>query len=116
MLEDLDNLKKDLRDYFKVQFDGIRLHSAESVSRVLSRSANVAVISYLLLFILLFGSVSAGFYLASILGSDSLGFLIIALFYLFILVVFFIFRKKIVDRPIIKGIVKIFFPEENHEK
>jgi hypothetical protein len=111
MLEDLDKIKKDLEEYINLQLDSIKLHSAESVSKILTKTAKLVVIGYLLLFILLFASVATGFYIASIFGSDALGFLIITLFYLLLLVVFIMFRKKIVDRPIIKGILKIFFPE-----
>jgi hypothetical protein len=116
MLEELDNLKKDFREYFRVQFDLVRLHSAESISRILSRSANFAVISYLLFFILLFGSISAGFFISSILDSDELGFLCIAGFYSLLLILFLLLRKRIIERPVIQSVVKIFFPENDKKK
>jgi hypothetical protein len=116
MIEDLDNLKKDFREYFKVQFDLVRLHSAENISRILSRSANVAIIGYLLFFILLFGSITAGFYISSILGSDELGFLSITGFYIILLIIFLLLRKKIIERPVIQSVVKMFFPENDKKK
>jgi hypothetical protein len=116
MLEDLDNLKKDFQEYFSVQFDLIRLRTAENISRIASKSANIMVISYLMFFILLFGSVAAGFYISSRLDSDVLGFLYVTAFYILLLIIFLIFRKIIIDRPVIKSIVKIFFSENDNEK
>ena len=113
MLEDLDNLKKHFREYFKLQFDIVRLQSAENISRILSRSANAAIISYFLFFILLFGSLSAAFVISARLNSQAFGFLIVAGFYFFLMTVYLLFRKRIIERPIIRGIVRMFFPESD---
>ncbi len=112
MLEDFDNLKKDFQEYFQVQLDLIRLHTAENISRVFSRAANAAILGYMVFFILLFLSLAAGFFISSRLNSDELGFLIVAGFYFFLLIIFLILRKQIVDRPIIKAVVKLFFPKK----
>jgi hypothetical protein len=116
MFEELSSLTKDIKEYLKVQFDLIRLHTAENISRIFTRAANLAVISYLIFFILMFGSLSAAFFLSSLLDSDELGFLCIAGFYFLLLLIFLVLRRSLIDKPIIKCVIKIIFPENNNEK
>jgi hypothetical protein len=65
----------------------------------------------------LFISFAAGFFISSLLDSNELGFLCIAGFYALLLILFLTFRKQIVERPVIKAIVRLFFPKfEDDEK
>ncbi len=117
MLDDVNDLKKDVLEYIEVKLDLIRLHTAENLSRIFSNVATIAVIGYLLFFIILFISIAAGYYIGSLLDSNELGFLCVAGFYSLLLVLFLVFRKKIVERPVIKAIVRLFFPKfEDDEK
>jgi hypothetical protein len=111
MLEDASKIKKDIQEYLQVQFDLLRLHTAESLSRIFSKVANIVVVFYLMFFIILFLSFAAGYFISSRLQSDVAGFLCVAGFYFLILIVFILLRKKIIERPIIQAIVKIFFPK-----
>jgi hypothetical protein len=113
MLEDINNIKKDIQEYFEVRLDLIRLHTAENLSRIFSSAANIAIIGYMLFFILLFLSFAAGYFIGSRLNSNESGFLCVAGFYVLALVLFLIFRKQIVERPIVQAIVKLFFPKFN---
>ncbi len=111
MIEDINTIRKDLLEYLEIKVDLIRLHTAENISRMLSSAINMTIIGYLLFFILFFLSFAAGFFLGSVLNSDELGFLCVAVFYIVILVIFLVFRKKIIERPVIKAIMKLFFPK-----
>ena len=117
MLEELNDIKKDIQEYLEIRLDLMRLHIAENTSKILSKSVNIAIVGYLLFFILLFLSFAAGYFFAKRLQSDELGFLCVAGFYILLLIIFLLLRKHIVDRPIIKAIVKLFFPTfTNDEK
>ena len=118
MLDDINDLRKDILEYVEVKLDLIRLHTAENLSRIFSNIATMAFIGYLLFFIILFISFAAGFYFGSLLESNELGFLCIAGFYSLLLLLFLVFRKQIVERPVIKAIVRLFFPkfEEDEKK
>jgi hypothetical protein len=109
MIEDINNIKNDVLEYIEVRFDLIRLHVAENLSRVVSNAATVAIIGFFLFFIFFFLSFAAGYYFAHILNSNELGFLLVAGFYFLLLLIFLVFRKRIIERPIIKAIVKLFF-------
>ena len=111
MLEDLGNIKKEILEYMDVRFDLIRLHTAENLSRFISKAVIMLVISCLLCMILLFLSIAAGFLLSSRLHSNELGFLCVAGFYIMLLAVFLLLKKQIVERPVIQSIVKLFFPK-----
>jgi hypothetical protein len=111
MLEDINNIRNDIQEYIEVRLGLIRLHTAENLSKILSSAVNIAVIGYMLFFILLFISFAAGYFLGSRFDSTELGFLCVAGFYLVILLLFLVFRKQIIERPIIKAIVKLLFPK-----
>ena len=109
MIDDLKNIKNDLRDYIEVRLDLLKLQVAESISGIISKTVIISVVAILLVFILLFLSVAAGYFFASLLNSKELGFLCVAGIYLFVLLVFLLLKRKIVERPVIKSVVKIFF-------
>lgn len=113
MLDELNNIKNDIQDYIEVRLDLIRLHTAENISRILSSTATLVIIGYLLFFILFFFSFALGFFLGKRFESNELGFLCVGAFYLVFLIFFIIIRKQIVEKPIIKVIVKLFFPKFN---
>ena len=118
MLDDINDLRKDILEYIEVKLDLIRLHTAENLSRIFSNVATIAVIGYLVFFIIFFISFAAGFFIGSLLGSNELGFLCMAGFYTLLLILFLAFRKEIVERPVIKAMVRLFFPkfEEDEKK
>ena len=109
MIDELENIKKDIREYIEVKLDLLRIQAAETISDFLSKRRFLAVLIYLISAILIFLSFSAAYYMASVLNSNELGFLCVAGFYMVILLVFIIFRKIIIDRPIIKSVMNIFF-------
>ena len=117
MLDDINDLRKDILEYVEVKFDLIRLHTAENLSRIFSNVATIAVIGYLVSLMILFLSFAAGFYLGSLLDSDELGFLCVAGFYALLFIVFLALRKRIVEQPVIKAMIRLFFPKfEDDEK
>jgi hypothetical protein len=117
MLDDINDLRKDILEYIEVKLDLIRLHTAENISRIFSNVATIAVIAYLLFLIVLFISFAAGFYIGSLLNSNEIGFLCVAGFYTLLLILFLVLRKQIVERPVIKAMIRLFFPKfEDDEK
>lgn len=111
MIEEIEKIRKDLQEYIEVRIDIIRLNTAESLADIISDASKIVVVSYILFFILLFLSMAAGYMFASLFDSYTLGFMTVAAFYAIILIIFLIFREKIIDRPVIKAIMKLFFPK-----
>jgi len=111
MLEELEKIRKEIREYLGVRFDLLRLQIAENISGILSKTATLIITGYLLFFILLFLSIAAGYFFASLLGSNELGFLCVAGFYTLLLLIFMLFRKRIIERPVIRTVIKLLFPK-----
>jgi hypothetical protein len=111
MLDEINDIKKDVLEYIEVKLDLIRLHTAENLSRIFSNVAIIAVAGYLLFLIVIFLSFAAGFFIGSRLNSTELGFLCVAGFYFLLLILFLAYRKQIVERPVIKSVVRLFFPK-----
>ena len=117
MLDDLNAIKKDILEFIEVRLDLIKLHTAENLSRIFSNVATIAIAGYLLFLIIIFLSFAGGFFIGSRLGSNELGFLCVAGFYLIVMLVFLIFKKQIIEKPVIKTMVRLFFPKfEDDEK
>jgi len=116
MLEDINNIKNDIQEYIEVKFDLFRLRTAESLSRILSSAVIIVILGFLSVFILLFLSIAAGYFLASLLQSNELGFLCVSGFYVLVMAIFIIFRKMIIERPIIKTIMKLIFPKSGEDE
>jgi len=116
MLEELGNIKKDIREYIGIRFDLLKLQTAESISKIVSGAAIGVILILFLSLILFFLSFAAGYFLANLLNSNELGFLCVAGFYLLLLLIILIFRKKIIDRPVIRSVVKIFFPKSGSDE
>lgn len=116
MLDELDDLRKDLQEYIGVRFDLLRLHAAENLSRIFSNAAVIAVTAYLLFLIIIFISFAAGYYLGSVLDSTELGFLCVAGFYFLLLILFLALRKRLIERPVVKGVIRMLFPKFNDDE
>ena len=117
MLDEINEIKKDVLEFIEVKLDLIRLHAAENLSRIFSKVAIIAVTGYLLFLIVMFLSFAAGYFIGSLLKSNELGFLCVAGFYFLLLILFLVYRKRIVERPIIKALVRLLFPKfEDDEK
>jgi hypothetical protein len=111
MLEEIENIKKDIQEYIEVKLDLFKLQSAENISRVVSNAVVAVIVLLLASLVLFFLSFAAGYFLASVLNSNELGFLCVAGFYILLILIILIFRKSIIDRPVIKSVIKIFFPK-----
>jgi hypothetical protein len=111
MLNEIDELRKDLLEYLEVKVDLVRLHMAENISRILSNIATSAIIVDLILLIIIFLSLAAGLFIGSKLNSNELGFLCVSGFYFLLLILFLIFRKKIVEKPVVRNIIRLLFPK-----
>jgi len=116
MIESIDNIRKEIQEYVEVKLDLLKLHTAEHLSRLLSNVVTLVIVGYMLFLILLFISFAAGFFIGSLLHSNEAGFLCVAGFYFLFLIAFLIFRKRIVEKPVIKAVVRFLFPKFNDDE
>lgn len=116
MPEDFENIRKDIQEYIEVKLDLLKLQAAENISGVISKVMLSVILILMLSIILLFLSLAAGYFMASVLNSNELGFLCVAGFYTLLLLIILAFRKKIIERPVIKSVIKVFFHKTGRDE
>lgn len=107
----IDEVKNEFEDYVDKRISLLKLHLVEELSRFTAGFAVKLGILYLLFFVFMFLSLAAAFFLGDLLGSNGLGFTLVAGFYLLMAVIFWLSRRIWVERPVIQAFIKIFFPK-----
>lgn len=100
------DLKDDLVEYVELRSDLTKLTAFEIISK-----AGVSLISAMALiifafFFLFFLFLSLGFYFGKLLDSLYQGFGIIAFFYLLLLLIYLMLRKKYIEKPLMNKIIE----------
>ena len=98
-------LLEQLKVYLNLRVNYARLYVAEFLIRFFSGFVLWMVIFLFLFFVLVFGSFAFAYWFAEITGKMSLGFLIIAGFYILISVLIYTFRKPFIVKPFTRMII-----------
>lgn len=95
----------------------IKLQAVEKISKLSAAMFSGLLIIILGFFIMLFLSIMAAWYFGDLLGSPVKGFGIMSGFYLVVLVLILIFRKKVLEKTIINTVINIIFEKsaEDHD-
>ena len=111
--ESTDAIKRYLQDKLLL----LKLQLTEKIAKLISVMFACLMIAVLIFFIILFLSIMAGFYFASLTGSNFWGFGIVAAFYLILLIIIIILRKRVLQKSIINMIIAVMFEKtkEEHE-
>ena len=110
-----------VEDYVSNRIQLLKLQTAEKSARIVSLLITVLVMALLCFFILLFLSMTFGYFLAQKTGSLFTGFGIVAIIYVLLLGVVLYLRKRVLDKYIADTVVRIFFDttaenDESEEK
>ncbi|MCR9226368.1 MAG: phage holin family protein [Flavobacteriaceae bacterium] len=108
--EQIDHVEQGVRSYVKNSLDFYRLQSFKSMMRGITIAAKVLIIGCVVSLGLLFLSLSAAFWLSTLLDSTAQGFLIVGGFYILVGLILFLLRSKM-ERPILKKFSKFYFDE-----
>jgi uncharacterized membrane protein YagU involved in acid resistance len=90
----------------------IRLLKAQltgKLSLIAGKILSGVIILFLLFFALLFVSLVAGFYLSTLLGGLMQGFGVVAVFYVVLVCIVSIFRKRLIELPAADKVVEIIY-------
>lgn len=117
-MENEDNFFSESKDrlegYIRDRIMLIKLQAVEKTSRLGGAFFTIIVLGLMGVLILLFLSLTAAAFLATLLGSLYWGYGIIALFYIILAIVVMILRKKVIDKLVTNFLVNILF-EKSHE-
>lgn len=100
------------QQYIEKRIELYRLELTEKV--VITLSSLIASFFLLSIFglVLIFGSISVGFYLAAAIGSYGLAFLIVTIFYALMALILYIFKQQLILHPILRRVIDLFREEE----
>jgi uncharacterized membrane protein (DUF485 family) len=107
--------RKLLTEYLETRMQLIKLTSIRSLSRTLSMLILISLISFMVLFFLLFLVIGFSWFMADRLGSASLGFLCGGGVFLLIILLCSIFRKPLFLNPLIRLFIHTSTQEEEDE-
>jgi len=100
--------RKRLKQYIEQRILLVRLQMTEKVSRFAAAIITTFLVAVIGLFLLIFISIAAGLWLATITGSLAGGFGIVALFYFVVFLFVIIFMKKILQNFFINKFIHLF--------
>lgn len=106
-----------IEKYFNDRILLIKLQLTEKIAKLVAVMFTSLLIAVLSFFIILFLSMMAGYYFASLTGSTYIGFGIVAAFYIILLIVIILLRKRVLQKNIINMIIEVMFEKtkEEHE-
>ncbi|MBB1149275.1 MULTISPECIES: hypothetical protein [unclassified Myroides] len=107
--DNLNEIKEHSEQYLNTSIDYVRLWGFKITAKTAIIFMTIFVVGVFLLLSLLFLSLYAAFAIGESVGSASLGFLYVGLFYLLISILVFTCRKQLVDRPLIKKLSEAIF-------
>lgn len=90
-----------LRHYLKLQGEYVKLGAIDKTVRLVTALIIVAVLSLIIILVLIFLSLAAAVALANIVGY-ALAFCIVGLFYFAAFIIFILFKKQLIEKPLVK--------------
>jgi ABC-type multidrug transport system fused ATPase/permease subunit len=116
MKEEEVNYFKDTKDKVKQHLQQrimlLRLQATEKISTIASTIITVVVVAVIAVFLLIFISITAGYWLADVTGSLTAGFGIVALFYLVVFLFVAFFLRKILQNFFINKFIHLFHKKD----
>jgi len=107
--ENTENLHEDTKAFVESAIAYYKLKVFKLAMQSLSLIFKILLVVLCLGVLLLFCSFAAAFAIGDSLNNDSLGFLIVGGVYLFFIILIYVFRRQVVESPILIKFSKIFF-------
>jgi hypothetical protein len=107
--ESFKEWKESITQYITTRYELHKLEMANNLAQLASSYVTKIVLLYFLLLALFFMSLSLGFYIGSLLDSNALGFFLTGCIYILLMIIFYAMRKTIVEKPVIKAFIRLFF-------
>ena len=101
------------RQYIEQQGELLRLEAAERLAKVISTLVTFFVLAFFVMLVLVMLSIAAALWLGKMLDSYVAAFLIIAIIYAGLGVLFYFFRLRFITNPALGAMLSAFFEEED---
>jgi hypothetical protein len=101
-----ENLATGTKEYINVRLERIKLSTADKVSKIVANFVAAIFIMLAVSLFVIFLGISLGFYLGNVLGSNWLGFLIVAGIYFIKIFLILLLKEKLIRIPVMNAIIK----------
>lgn len=105
-IETISQLVETVKHYVGLQSEYMKLDIVEKTVKILTVIAMTAILSFLLILVLIYFSFAAAYALEAVAGRVG-AFAIVAGIYLLLLLLFVIFRKSWIERPLVKFLASL---------
>lgn len=105
-IETIGQLVEVLKHYVGLQSEYVKLDVIDKVVRLITALIMAAVFFLLVIIMMIYFSFAAAHALASVMSMTA-AFCVVAAFYLFVLILFLIFRKRWVERPLVRFLASL---------
>lgn len=105
-----------LKEYVSNRVAALKLQTAEKTSVILANFIAIAVVAAIAFIFIIFISMAAAYALSDMIGKNYAGFLIVGVTWLFIAVIGWISREKILRIPIMNKMLHQMFSDEKDSK
>jgi hypothetical protein len=111
-----EELGKTIREYVNNRTDQLKLTAAEKTAALVSLLIAAVVIAVFFVFAVLFLAIALSVYMGEVFGALYYGFLFTAAVILFFGVIVWMFRKQMIQYPLMNGLLKQLFAQEEEEE
>jgi hypothetical protein len=115
-IEKVEGLTEHAKEYINTRVELTKLRIAEKTSLVIGDLIAIAIVILLFLLVVIFGSVAGAWALSEWLGKPSLGFLIVAGFYLLLGIIVWAVRGPVIRFPVMNAIIKLLHKKDDDEE
>ncbi len=112
--DNISGLVENIKNYITAKADLYLLTTFEKVGKFQSYLLSSIIMILIVFFSVFFITIALALWLGELVDSPKWGFVIMAGFYLLFAVIFYVFKKQLIDRNVIKNLMKIIFPEEKN--
>ena len=104
-----------LTNYVEDRLLLLRIRAAEKSGKLVAILIKLAVVVIFIFFILLFASLTLGYYLSQITGSLVSGFGALTVVYLALFLLFLLINKQFISKWVINTVIRVFFEKTQAE-
>lgn len=106
-IESIAQLIESLKKYTSLRMEHAKYNIIEKMVRIITALIITLIFAFLLVLMLIYLSFAASYAIAAIFNSHVIGFLTVAAFYFFLLLLFAIKRKTWIERPLVRFLASI---------
>ncbi|PJJ74591.1 putative superfamily III holin-X [Thermoflavifilum aggregans] len=109
----LEELRKLLLQYLQTRIALVRTRLLIRLVKAISLILGVLLAGFIVLLVVIFLGIALGYWLGAWMGSYALGFLAVAVLYILIFMLVYVFRRQIFLRPIANLVIHTFLDEND---